>query len=47
MIFIGFFSEMNVTMANNGSINEFITDKIDYDKEQIINYLLFFGRQAV
>lgn len=47
MTFVGFFSEMDVTMANNGSINEFITDKVDYDKARIINYLLSFGRQAV
>ncbi len=47
MKFVGFFSEMNVTMADNGSINDYITDTVNYDKKRIIKYLLTFGRQAV
>lgn len=47
MINIGFFSEMKISMHDNGSINNFIVTAVDYDKEKIISYLESFGRKAV
>lgn len=38
-IYLGFFAENGLSMANNGSINQFIVSKVDYDKEKIVNYL--------
>lgn len=38
-IYLGFFAENGLSMANNGSINQFIVSKVDYDKGKIVNYL--------
>lgn len=38
MIEVGFFSEMKC-YSDNGSIFEYLTDKVDYDKEKVIHYL--------
>ncbi len=38
MITIGLFSEMKL-YADNGSIQEHIVDKVDYDKNMVIEYL--------
>ena len=38
MIAIGCFSEMNC-FADNGSINEHIVDKVNYNKDKVIEYL--------
>lgn len=38
MIYLGFFSEMNC-YEDNGSINDFLTDEINYDKAAVIKYL--------
>ena len=46
MISIGFFSEMNLAAHNDGTINDFIVDKIDYDKQMIIDYLNSFRYKA-
>lgn len=36
---VGFFSEMELTAYNNGSINDNIADKVDYDKDIVMYYL--------
>lgn len=36
---IGWFSEMNISTADNGTIRDFISDKETYDKNKIIEYL--------
>lgn len=46
MIYVGFFSEMNINMYDSGSIKEHIINKIDYDKKIVVKYLKSFGRQA-
>ncbi len=46
MISVGFFSEMHISMYDNGSIKEYLAEKVDYDKGTVINYLSSFGRQA-
>lgn len=38
-IYLGFFSENNLSMANNGSIKQFIVSKVNYDKKKILDYL--------
>lgn len=38
-IYLGFFSENNLSMADNGSIKEYLVNKVHYDKELIIKYL--------
>lgn len=38
MIDIGCFSEMSC-YTDNGSIKDYIVDKVDYNKEKVINYL--------
>lgn len=38
MIDIGCFSEMKC-YADNGSVKDFIVDKVDYDKGKIISYM--------
>ena len=47
MINIGFFSEMNISMHNNGSIKDHIVSSVSYDKDKVIKYLDSFGRQAI
>lgn len=46
MISIGFFSEMNLTAHNDGKITDYIVDKVDYDKEIVIDYLKSFRHKA-
>lgn len=36
---IGWFSEMNISAANSGSIKNFISEKETYDKKKVIEYL--------
>ncbi len=36
---IGWFSEMNISAADSGSVRNFITDKETYDKAMVITYL--------
>lgn len=36
---IGWFSEMNISAADNGSINNFVSDEATYDKIKVIAYL--------
>lgn len=38
MIDVGCFTEMSC-YADNGSVKDFIIDKVDYSKEKVINYL--------
>ena len=45
-IYLGFFSEFDLSMADNGSIKNFIIDRVDYDKDRIIRYLKN-GREEV
>ena len=45
MINVGFFSETK-TFADNGSINEYIVDKINYDKSKMLSYLQSADKQA-
>ena len=47
MIYIGFFTEMKITMFDNGSIKNHLVSEVNYDKKKIIDYLNSFGRQAV
>ena len=47
MISVGFFSEMNITAHNDGSVKDYICEKVDYDKSLIIKYLSSFSRYAV
>lgn len=42
MISVGFFSEMQLSSDNNGSIKKYIVDQVDYDKEKVIKYLKSF-----
>lgn len=37
--YLGFFSENNLTMADNGSIKQHIVKEVNYDKNKIISYL--------
>ena len=46
-IYLGFFSEFNLSMADNGSIKDFIIDRVDYDKYRIIRYLKNGREEAV
>lgn len=46
-IYLGFFSELNLSMADNGSIKSFIIDKVDYDKAKIIRYLKNGKKESV
>ena len=46
-IYLGFFSEFNLSMADNGSIKNFIIDRVDYDKDRIIRYLKNGREEAV
>lgn len=46
MVSIGFFSEMNLTAHNDGSIKENIIDEIDYDKTKLLEYLESFKHIA-
>lgn len=46
MISIGFFSEMNISAHDDGSIKEHICKDADYDKEKIIKYLSSFKHKA-
>ena len=43
---IGFFSEMNLTAFDNGSIKEYIVDSVNYDKKKIVRYLQSFKHKA-
>lgn len=36
---IGWFSEMNISAADSGSVKNFIAEKETYDKEKVIAYL--------
>ena len=45
MINVGFFSEMKA-FADNGSVNEYIVDKINYDKSKMLSYLKSADKQA-
>lgn len=46
MIDVGCFSEMNI-YADCGSIKDYLTPKLDYDKKTIIKYLESFKQKAV
>ena len=39
MKYIGFFSEMKL-YENNGSVKEHMVEKVNYDKQRVIEYLL-------
>lgn len=39
---VGFFSEMELTAHNNGSIKDSLVDSVDYDKKRVIKYLKSF-----
>lgn len=45
MINIGCFSEMNV-FFNNGSVLDYLQDKVDYDKKAVLDYLKSFKHNA-
>ncbi|MCD8026151.1 MAG: hypothetical protein LUF33_04270, partial [Clostridiales bacterium] len=45
--YIGFFSENKLTMADNGSINNFLTEKVNYDKAKVIDYLSKGKKEAI
>lgn len=36
---IGWFSEMHISMADNGSVKDFVSETETYDKEKVIEYL--------
>ena len=36
---IGWFSEMNLSVANCGSVKDFVADSTTYDKHKVITYL--------
>ena len=46
MISIGFFSEMNLSSHDDGSIKDYLTDEIEYDKKTVIKYLNSFEHFA-
>lgn len=52
MKYIGFFTEMDTTLYDNGSIHEVIVDEITYDRKKIAAYLksgrelAYGGKQA-
>lgn len=46
-IYLGFFSELNLSMADNGSIKSFIIDSVNYDKDKIIRYLKNGKKEAI
>ena len=46
-IYLGFFSENNLYMANNGSIKQFIVSKVNYDKKKILDYLQNGKKEAI
>ena len=46
MLSIGCFSEMNV-FEDNGSIQEYLCNKVEYDKDIIVRYLRGNKKQAV
>ena len=46
-IYLGFFSENNLSMANNGSIKQFIVSKVNYDKKKILDYLQNGKKEAI
>lgn len=39
---VGFFSEMELTAHNNGSIKDSIVENVDYDKGKVVEYLRSF-----
>lgn len=39
MRYIGFYNEMNTTLADNGSIKDAVIDEISYDRNAIVAYL--------
>lgn len=43
---IGFFSEMQISFSDCGSIKSFIVDNVDYDKDKVVKYLEGFTRIA-
>ena len=45
MIDIGCFSEMNV-FSDNGSVVDYLVDKVEYDKKIVIDYLSSFNHLA-
>lgn len=46
MIDVGCFEEMHI-FSNNGSINDFLVDSVDYDVKKIVKYLNSFKMQAI
>lgn len=44
MRYIGFYTEMNTTLYNNGSIQDAIIEEITYDRRKVVAYLKA-GRQ--
>lgn len=36
---IGWFSEMNITAVNSGSVKDYVAEKETYDKRKVIEYL--------
>lgn len=47
--YVGFFSENNLSMADNGSIKDFLvsTEQIDYSKNTVLKYLERGKKEAV
>lgn len=45
--YIGFFSENSLSMADIGSIKEFLSKNVNYDKNKIIDYLNKGKKEAV
>ncbi len=45
MIDIGFFSEMNISFADNGTVASNTLNEVTYDKNKVINYLLSKGKK--
>jgi hypothetical protein len=43
---IGFFSEMNISYGNSGSIFDYLVKKVNYDKNIMVQYLLKFKHVA-